>query len=367
MKVRGSYIWALFILLAIGGWLASGILPGESETGAPQKPKPAGNTAEVIPAVRVATLAASNRKSDLIARGRTEAVRRVEVRAEIPGRIVATPVRKGAVAKTGAVLCEIDMADREAVLAQARAGLEQRDLDYRAATKLSKRGFASRTKEAADRARYNGALAAVERAKLAVERTRIRAPFTGIVEEQPAKVGAYVGIGDTCATLVEMQPILVVAQVSERQIGQLTVGMQGRAKLIGGAPLAGKIRYIASVADPATRTFRVELVVANRDLAIRAGTTAEIYLPLVDVLAHRISPAILSLNDDGVVGVRTLGDDDRVRFVPVEIIGDGIDGVWVTGLPSQVRIITVGQEYVSDGQQVRPTLVTAQEPRAPAR
>ena len=368
MKVRGSYIWALVILVVLGAWLASGGLGGQSETAEQQAAKPPQTTKqEPVPTVRVVAVQATTRKSDLVVRGRTEAVRRIDIRAEIAGRVIAAPVEKGAMAKVGAVLCEIDMADRQAVLTQAQASLEQTTLDYEAATKLSKRGFASRTKKAADRARYNAALAVVERARLAVVRTKVLAPFNGIVENQPAKVGAYLGIGDACATLVEMDPILVVAQVSERQIGALSVGMKGAATLVGGVRVAGNIRYISSVADAATRTFRVELEVANPGAKIRAGVTAEMQLPLANIDAHRISPAILALNDDGVIGVRTLADNDMVRFVPVQIIGDGVDGVWVTGLPQRATIITVGQNYVRDGQKVRATMVTAQETNSQTR
>ncbi|MHA1524109.1 MAG: efflux RND transporter periplasmic adaptor subunit [Alphaproteobacteria bacterium] len=360
MKVRGSYIWALAILLVLGAWLASGELSGQANT-ASTKPQAEVKSTEIVPTVRVMVVNASMRRADLIVRGRTEAVRRVDIRSEIAGRVIAAPVVKGTMAKAGAVLCEIDMAARQAVLLQAQASLEQMTLDYEAATKLSKRGFASRTKKAADRAKYNAALAVVERAKLAVDRTKIVAPFTGIVEAQPAKVGAYLGIGDICAMLVEMQPILIVAQVSERQIDQLSVGMDGVATLVGGGQITGKIRYIASVADTATRTFRVELEIANPGSKIRAGLTAEMRLPLVDISAHRFSSAILTLNDDGVIGVRIVVDNDLVRFVAVQIIDDGVEGVWVTGLPAEAKIITVGQDYVREGQKVSPTMITSQD------
>ena len=74
----------------------------------------------------------------------------------------------------------------------------------------------------------------------------------------------------------------------------------------------------------------------------------------LEVIAHRVSPAILTLTDDGMIGVKTLGPDNRVRFHPIQIIGDGADGVWLSGLPNRITLITVGQEFVAEGQTVRP-------------
>ena len=61
------------------------------------------------------------------------------------------------------------------------------------------------------------------------------------------------------------------------------------------------------------------------------------------------------LNDNGVVGVRVV-ENGIVRFMPVQIVSDGPDGMWVTGLPDGVDVITVGQEFVSDGQRVKPVI-----------
>jgi multidrug efflux system membrane fusion protein len=142
--------------------------------------------------------------------------------------------------------------------------------------------------------------------------------------------------------------------VSENEIPLIKTGDRGWAKLITGERAEGHLRFVAQSADPATRTFRVELEVPNDASTIRDGVTAEIHVTTRTVLAHRISPAILGLNDSGVVGVRIVEQGNRVRFVPVTIIADGADGVWVAGLPPTVTVITVGQEYVINGQVVNP-------------
>ena len=131
-----------------------------------------------------------------------------------------------------------------------------------------------------------------------------------------------------------------------------------RSTQINAVPLSqstsGEVRFVTAEAEPTTRTFRIEIELPNPTAEIPDGITAEIRLPLGEIKAHRVSPAILTLTDDGTIGVKTLGPDNRVRFRPIQIIGDSIDGVWLIGLPERVILITVGQEFVAEGQIVRP-------------
>jgi len=120
----------------------------------------------------------------------------------------------------------------------------------------------------------------------------------------------------------------------------------------------GVVRFVAATADPATRTFRIELETANPQNTLRDGITADIRIRTAQVQAHFITPAILTLNDAGVIGVRIIDGDSRARFVPVTIIANMSDGVWITGLPKIANVITVGQEYVSDGALVDVTYKT---------
>ena len=123
--------------------------------------------------------------------------------------------------------------------------------------------------------------------------------------------------------------------------------------MIDGVTISGKVTLIATTADPRTRTFPVALEVRNRDGSLRDGLTAEIRIPVECQMAQIVSPAILTLNDDGVLGVRTVDGEDIVRFVAVDILGNGEGGVWLSGLPPTVQVITVGQEFVRDGDRVR--------------
>ncbi|VAW17935.1 Probable RND efflux membrane fusion protein [hydrothermal vent metagenome] len=369
MKIKGSYLWAGALVVALAAWLGSDDLIDQArglsdadakvDAGADaavntgQAAAQAESKAKPLPMVRVKVLKAEQRFSELVVTGRTEAARRVEVRGETAGRVIATPAKKGRPVRAGDVLCQLDMADRDANYAQAKAALEWASLDYNVARNLGKKGYGAKNREMSQRANYDAAKAALARAELEIARTRIIAPFDGVVETRTAEVGAYISVGGSCVTIVELSPLLVVGYVGEREVGQLKIGMDAGASLVTGQEVKGKIRFISSSAEPSTRTFRIEIEISNTDLSVKDGVTAQISVPLQPVVAHRFSPAVLTLTDDGKVGVRIVNDEDLVVFVPVTILASDKNGVWVTGLPPSPAVITVGHEYVRAGQKVR--------------
>ena len=355
--MKRSYLVAGAIAVVVGAWLLTGLIDGEGE---PQTAKEADISAQsAVPAVQVREVVAEPRARQLSLFGRTEADRRVEVRAETKGRIVDKVVEKGQRVKAGDVIVRLSMDDREALLKRAEASVEYRRVAYRASQKLAKSGFVADIKKAEDQASLEEARAQLAAIKIDIERTEIRAPFDGIVDALPVEVGDYVQTGGNmnssiAAEVVDLDPIIVVCEVTERDGGHIRVGDQADVRLVTGERMRGTVRYVARTANPTTRTFRVEIEVANPDATIGEGITAEVRLQLGEILAHRVTPAILTLDDDGVVGVKVVEDGDRVAFRRVSIVGDTPEGVWLSGLPERVTLITVGQEFVSDGQRVRP-------------
>ncbi len=375
MKIDRSLAIALGIAVIAAAWILSGqLIPSEAHeieaarpappvSGAPQQmradgpiaasPQVAGRgpAAGGPTVVRVRTLRAESQQADVTLRGHTEAERKVEVKAETAGAVAAVPAQEGSTVRTGDLLCELEVDSRAAMLNQARAHMREAELKYQGSLALSQKGYQSDTAVATDLAGYQGAKAEVERMQEELENTRIRAPFDGVVDRRMVEVGDYMNVGSPCALVLDEDPFLVIAHVSEREVGSLAVGDAGEARLITGETVLGKIRFLSKTADPSTRTFRVELEVPNPDRSLRDGITAEIRIATRTVEAHRISPAILALDDTGRVGVRIV-EQGVVQFVPVSIVSDGKSGVWVTGLPQTVTVITVGQEYVNEGQPV---------------
>lgn len=360
MKIGRSPLIAAALAVLAGGWIASGqIGNGAEQTAAPG----ARETVRPRMTVRVADLVARPRDEIISITGRTEASRIIELRAETAGQVIEILVHRGDAVAKGDIIARLRLDDRGAKLAEAKAVLRQRELEYEAAQKLHKKGFRSTTEQAASQARLDAARAVVEQRRIDIARTTLQAPFEGIIGEGHVELGDFVRVGDVAATIIDLDPILAVGSVSERQIGALQNSGPATVTLIDGSTHTGTIRFISPIADPRTRTYRVELEIDNSEYRIRDGITAEIRFPLGEMRAHLVSPSVLTLNDAGVVGVRTVDETDTVRFKPVDILADETRGVWLGGLPERVRLIVVGQEFVIEGERVTP--VTTRNTSAP--
>lgn len=350
--MKRSILFAVVLAAAATLWVVSGQFAGGGE---PEVQKPPADLSALseAPLVRVRSSVAQPHAVIDLLRGRTEANRLVEIKSETDARIVELTVDDGTRVSAGDVIAKLAPGDRPARLAEAKALLAQRRIEYEADQKLSQKGFRAETQLAASEAELQAAEAAVKIAEVELSYTTVRAPFDGVVDRRLVELGDFVDRADPIARLVELDPMLIVTQVNERDVQRLSVGAPGKARLMSGETVEGRIRHISSVADEATRTFRVELEVPNRAGTIADGMTAEIALPLSETPAHRISPSVLTLSDRGEIGVKTVGADERVAFHPVEIVDTDSRGMWVTGLPDEATLITVGQEYVAPGDLVR--------------
>ena len=335
--------------------------------------------------------------SAVIVRGRTEADRIVQLRAETSGLVISDPLRKGAFVDQGDELCRLDPAARQATLQEARARLseaktrvpeaearveearaqlEEAEINRNAAENLVTDGFASQTRVAGARAAVESARAgvttaqsgleaasaaitaaeaAVAAAEKEIERLTISAPFEGLLESDTAEIGSLLQPGALCATVIQLDPIKLVGFVPETQIDAVAVGSMAGARLASGREVVGEVTFVSRSADPTTRTFRVEVAVDNGDFSIRDGQTVEIAIASDGTAAHLLPQSALTLDDEGRLGVRLVAGDGTVVFAPVALLRDTPQGVWVDGLDEEAAIIVVGQEYVTDGVSVEPT------------
>ena len=348
--MSNKYLIAIAIAVAMGIWLLSGEL-GSADTA--KAGTAVASEKQEVPLVRGVKSQASERVKYLEVRGQTRANRVVQVKAEIAGRVEAIPAVKGTRVKAGDLLCKLAVDTRQSDLAQARANLKSAEMEYKGVLDLKHRGLQSEITLAKAKAALETSRAQVKRTELALEKTRIVAPFAGVVETQPVEVGDYLATGQLCVTLMELQPLLVTGQVAEKSVGEVRLGDVVAVSVITGETLSGKVTYIASAPDATTRTYPIEVTVDNPDNRIRAGLTAQMKVPVARESAHLISPASMVLNDKGVVGVRIVDGNNIVHFVPIKVVNETPKGVWVGGLPSQITLITVGQEDVFDGQKVK--------------
>lgn len=304
-------------------------------------------------------------------RGRSEAARFVEIRAETSGRIISDPIKAGQSVTAGDILCQIDEGTRAAALAEAEAArstaeaqLAAAQIDANAATRLSESGFASETRAASAAASLSSAEAALRSAEAAIDRAaeelariEIRAPFNGLLESDTAELGTLMQPGALCATVIDLDPIKFVGFLPEAELARISIGQLATTRLVNGREVDGIVRFVARSADPQTRTFRVEIEAENPDLSIGDGQSADIAIATEGTAAHLVPSSALTLDDQGDLGLRVVAEDNLVAFYPVTLLRDTPDGALVTGLPDQVDIIIVGQEFVSNGGQVVPVSI----------
>ncbi|GAB6042907.1 efflux RND transporter periplasmic adaptor subunit [Endothiovibrio diazotrophicus] len=354
MRLNRSQWLALGFAVALAAWLGSGQFVPKEANGKTEIPvAKAPPKARPLPTVRVRTLQAETVERQLVLHGHTAPARLVTLKAETEGRVVEVAAERGGDLAAGDRVVRIDPRTRRDDLSRAEAQVHQRELEYRAAKKLHKENLRAKTQLAETLTQLEQAQAELRAIQLDIRHLEISAPFAGRLEERVVEVGDYVAVGDPVATVVELAPLIVTAQATEQEVGLLHRGQLGHARLVTGQRVDGTIRYVAATADPETRTFTVELELPNGDGGLAAGVTAVISIDVESLPAHYVSAALLSLDDDGETGVKTVDEDGTVQFHPAEVVRADSGGVWLAGLPQTVRMIVVGQGFVLDGQKVK--------------
>jgi multidrug efflux system membrane fusion protein len=348
--MKSQYLFVLVALAALALFFIVGSLFGG------KKPVAQAKVAPPLPSVQAVLTPETIRPYEVVLRGRTESARTVVVRSETAGVVVQAPAREGSAVRKGDVLCRLSVDARQASLDQAKAQHRSMQLQHQANVDLAAKGYRSQTQVLDMQSKLDAAQASVRQAEIALAQVNIRAPFAGVFDHRDAEVGTYLAPGQPCGTMIELNPLLVVGDVPETEAAKLRIGAPATAKLVSGQVLNGRIRFVAQDADPQTRTYHLEVAVANPRLDVRSGLSAELRIGSGAGPAHLVPVSALVLDSAGRQGVRYAVAGDRVAFAPVTIVEETPNGVWVTGLSGPVRLISVGQSCVADGQKVRVAL-----------
>jgi len=348
---HGSWFLSAGIAALVGLWLLSGQLD-DGDTQEQTAQNTTTNHKITRSSVRVRTQSAEEVQRTIVVNGKTAPARIVELSAETDGRVVFIGAERGRDISQGALIVRLDQRDRSARLAQANATVRQREVEFEAREKLKTESYVSEAQLQEAVAALEAAKTELTRAQLDLTYMTVRAPFNGALQSRVVEVGDFVKSGDPIAIFVDNRTIIVTANLSEFDARHVNVDDMAEARLATGGTVHGRIRYVAPVADEATRTFAVELEVENSDGRLRAGGTAELRIPAESLLAHRVSPSLLTLDDAGNVGIKIIDDQSRVAFVVADIALSSSDGVWIAGLPPTATIITVGQGFVATGSVV---------------
>lgn len=352
-------IAALFVTVAAGAWIVTGefsSVGSAEEAGGQESPTPEATPTEAAPLVRTVSAIDPvfiDHAREIRLSGITAADKRVELAARADGVIATLALEKGGTVAADALVMTLEGPEAVAQEKIAEIALAQKERDLDVAQKLFDGGSTSETAFINARSARDAAAAELARAQASADRLRLKAPFAGIVDTVAVELGEWVQTGAPVATILSLDPILVKAEVSEVDLSAVAVGSTAKVRLANGTEMEGTVRLVAREASAQTRTFPVEIALPNPGLKLPSGMTAEVSLFARPARAVVVPRSVITLAEDGQLGLRVVGADNLAQFAAVGIIDDTPEGLVVTGVPDGVRIITAGQDLVRNGEAVQ--------------
>lgn len=356
-RLPRSPLLAITVTLALGVWLAFGDLQRFQD--APPESEPAEE--ESPTRVEVATREAEPHAPRLVLQGQLEADRELTLRARQAGRVEALPVAAGSRVEAGTVLLALARDELPARLAQAEAELTLARAELAGADDLRRRQLISNTDYLRLQSGASRAMAEVASLRRQLDDTRPTASFDGVLDRLDVELGELLQVGEAFGQLVDDAHLVATAWAPQRDAHDLEAGLPAELHLLDGSRLEGEVSLVGRRAEDEARTFSVEVRVANPEGRRLAGASATLVITLPERQVHRLSPALLELDDAGQLAVKHLDDEDRVVRTPVTLVEAATDEARVAGLPARVRLITLGGGLVAPGQRVVPVADAAAE------
>jgi membrane fusion protein, multidrug efflux system len=354
-RFRLHKLAALAVLVGVGAWVATGEF---SSVGSAQNEAPAAPPETVEqPKAPLRTVAVITPPRLMHARairisGHTEAEKRVTLATRVMGVIDSLPVKQGERVERGDLVMRLDASDKEAAIRMAESVVTQRQAEASAAERLVAGGNAPKLQADQARAALATAKSQLENAKAELAQYEIHAPYNGLIDRVPVQRGSTILAGAEVATLINLDPLLAIGEVSERDLRYLKLGDTADIRLVDGSVVKGTLRYISRDASPATRTFRIEVAIPNEDKSLPAGMSAEITLLAEKTDSVMLPRSVVTLSADGDLGIRAVDKDNKVVFFPIDLVDDTPKGLVLAGIPADARIIVAGQDLVSEGDEV---------------
>ena len=360
---KPSRIIAIAVVTAAAVWIGSGVF-GSGENSASDVEV----SAPTIPLQKVAvdSVDLESHERAILVSCVTEADNRAMAVARGAGVLIDLLASQGDTVKSGETIAVISDEGREADVKRAEALLVQRKAEYDANKRLIDQGTAPRNTLPALEAALAAADAVLAAARAEADKQEIKSPIDGIIDSLPVQRGQAVSDGTQIAEIINPNPMLAVGAISEFRRGSLQLGQEVAVRFVEGSPINGAIKFISLSAEAATRTYKVEATIANPDATIADGLTCEMNISLEPIEAASVPRSSLVFSDDGRLGIRTVDADDKVRFVPVDIVDDQQASVWITGISGPTNVIVVGQDFVKNGDPVEAVTTAEAEGSEPA-
>lgn len=341
-------VWiAIGLFAASAAWIGSGYVfrADEDDESEPRQAQPT--------LVQVERSRARSVPQYIFAQGSAQPFRSVDVVSQVGGSLEEIEVERGDVVEPDTVVGRVEMEARADSRESAQATLEALETELEGIRELEADGFATESRVRELEARVEEARAALAEAEETIGNTTVTAVISGVVSDVYVNGGQFVAAGTPVVRVIDNSPLRIALQLSQVNVGRVERGTVALVSFATGQSAKGRVCFIAPAADPQSRTFLVEVRVSNEGGEIPSRVSAELRLSAGEATAHFVSPAILSLDEQGELGVKSVDDENRVGFHPAEIVRSERDGIWITGLPEEIGLITVGQGFVRRGEVVR--------------
>lgn len=357
-KFKFHRLASIVVLIAAAAWVVTGEFSSvgsqaQESAEAATNPAPV-ETKRTARTVAVVAPPMENHAVSIRISGVTEPDKRVTLAVRTGGIITELPVKQGDRVKSGDVILSLDAEEKKSMVASAEQTLAQRKAETQAAESLAKRGNLAKLQLDSSRSALTNAQSQLEAARAELDRLQVVAPFDGVLDRVSVEKGSSVQQGAEVATLLALNPIIAVGEVSERSLGSIKIGGKAQVRLVNDQIAEGTIRYISKEANAQTRTYRVEVAIPNGEASIPSGMTTEIMLWAEPIRAVRVPRSVVTLSANGDFGVRAIDKDNKAFFIAVTLIDDATNALVLTGVPDGARIIVSGQDFVTDGEVVTP-------------
>jgi membrane fusion protein, multidrug efflux system len=363
-KFKFHRLASFIVLIVAAAWVLTGEFSAvgsqAQEKAAAATNPPAAEAKRALRTVAVMAPPLADHAVSIRISGVTESDKRVAMATRAGGIITELPVKQGDRVKEGDLILSLDAEEKKSMVTTAQQTLAQRKAEAEASQSLAKRGNLPKLQLDAARSALSTAQSQLDAAKAELDRLEIIAPFDGVLDKVDVQLGSSVQQGAPVATLLALDPIIAVGEISERSLGSVKIGGKAQVRLVDGRMADGTIRYISKEANAQTRTYRVEVAIANADLSIPAGMTAEVMLWAAPVKAIQVPRSVVTLSQDGDFGVRGIDKENKAFFLPVTLIDDATNALVLTGVPDGTRVIVAGQDLVKDGETVTPVAPDAE-------
>lgn len=295
----------------------------------------------------------------ILATGQIEALQSVELRPDIEGRIEAILVREGARVSRGQPLFKVDDAELQAEVARAEA---ERDLARQSLTRtreLLGQKASSQSELERTEAMARSTEAQHQLLQVRLDRTTVRAPFSGVAGRRLVSLGDYVTTADGLMTLQTVSPQRAVFQVPERYADKLKGGQRVtfRVAALPGREFAGRVDFVDPVVQLPGRTITVKAEVPNPRRELQSGMFIEVRLA-TDVRPNAVviaEDAVLPLQGANFVWVINAGKANR-RPVELGVRTPGFVEAR-SGVEAGEQVVVGGQERLAEGAPAAPTVV----------